>query len=139
MGWVFARALIPAGTKTSEQPTNLKIPSPRLLKVPEMGSRLVADRRVPWRADLERLLLGSIAKGIGKGTRQSTRRQNGCNPHHTRTSDTINRNQEMYPEDCDSTKARIRGRMGRERDLRKAVRQQLEKYEDARVRQVIQR
>ena len=33
MGWVFARAFIPTGTKTSEEPTNLKIPSPRLLKV----------------------------------------------------------------------------------------------------------
>ena len=33
MGWVFARTLIPTGTKTPEQPTNLKIPSPRLLKL----------------------------------------------------------------------------------------------------------
>ena len=34
-GWVFARTSIPTGTKTPEQPTNLKIPSPRLLKVLE--------------------------------------------------------------------------------------------------------
>ena len=33
LGWFFACTLIPTGTKTSEQPTNLKIPSPRLLKV----------------------------------------------------------------------------------------------------------
>ena len=31
MAWAFARTLIPTGTTTPEQPTNLSIPSPRLL------------------------------------------------------------------------------------------------------------
>ena len=81
-----------------------------------MGRKRIADRRpvyVPWRRNIERLLLGyTYSNVIGKGI------------SHVGKMDAIltDSRLEMYPDECDSTKARIfRRSMGREREPRETV------------------